>query len=75
MTTWNPQVEPEADVWIGKQRNEWVVHLFVNEVHAIIWAADDIQHRDIWRAHVTLGEELVYVPPGEARLRPKVGGA
>lgn len=71
MTTWDPTREAEADVWVGKQRNQWIVHLFVAEEHAIVWAAEDMQHRDIRRAHVTLGEELEYVPPGSASLRAK----
>lgn len=74
MSTWDPAREPVGQVWIGKQRNEWVVRLFVSEVHAIHWAAEDIQHRDIWQATITLGEELEYVPPGDARLKPKIRG-
>lgn len=73
--TWDPAREPEADVWIGKHSSEWVVHLFVSEIHAIAWAADDVQHRDIWRAHVKIGEELEYVPPGSASLRVRGGGS
>lgn len=76
MKTWDPAQQPTGEVWIGTIANEWPVRLFVLEAHAIAWAdTASPGRRRIWRATVTLGEELEYVPPGAARLISKESGS
>ena len=71
---WRPDQSREGTVYIGSEASSWLLHLFTNETHAVAWMAGD-QGRHIWVADVKVLYEMEYVPPGEARLRPKGDGS
>jgi hypothetical protein len=70
---WDPNFQRIAELIVGKQRNQWILHLFVADAHAIGWVAENPQERQLWRVHVMTREELEYVPPGAGALVPKEG--
>jgi hypothetical protein len=56
---------PPSELWLGKVDHNWPVHAFTAEGHAIDWLQrpKDGERRRIWKAQVTLGEELTLVEP------------
>lgn len=69
---WNPGTADEGTVYIGNERGTWPLYCFTNEAHAVHWVGES-EKRRVWVVDVNVLYEMEYVPPGEARLRPKGG--
>lgn len=73
--SWTPSIGNEGTVYVGNERGTWPLVYLANETHAAGWMGENPDKRRLWVADVKVLYEVEYVPPGEARLRPKGDGS